>query len=389
MKGENNQMKNSGERTGISNSRAMGVIVLIALLFVFQIVTFVLQKVRGAGADVGEGSASESVVGGVPKGAGRFRFNPNTITLDSLVLLGFTPRQAQSVLNYRDKGGVFRRREDFSRLYVVDSAMYHSLKEYIFIPDRNLSGTGNVVAAGPVRKRGDIGTGNGPGVDLVSEKGVSGTGNEVAAGPVRKRGDIGTGNGPGVDLVSEKGVSGTGNAPGNSSGKVPGKVSGKVPGNVSGGSAGDGIYGGKVERNRYVCNLNTADSAALVGLYGIGGYYARKILEYRERLGGSFVHKRQLLEIEGLRQETYDRIENSIVVNPADVRGFSLLEADRRALERHPYIGPYAARGIITYIRLKGKSSFSSNLELLEKLVEEHIITENNALRLREYLLHL
>lgn len=152
---------------------------------------------------------------------------------------------------------------------------------------------------------------------------------------------------------------------------------------------GDGIYGGKVERNRYVCNLNTADSAALVGLYGIGGYYARKILEYRERLGGSFVHKRQLLEIEGLRQETYDRIENSIVVNPADVRGFSLLEADRRALERHPYIGPYAARGIITYIRLKGKSSFRSNLELLEKLVEEHIITENNALRLREYLLHL
>lgn len=359
MKGENNQMKNSGERTGISNSRAMGVIVLIALLFVFQIVTFVLQKVRGAGADVVSGVAVGAVVEAVtgagkeafPEGPVRFRFNPNTITLDSLVLLGFTPRQAQSVLNYRDKGGVFRRREDFSRLYVVDSAMYHSLKEYIFIPDRNLSGTGNV----------------------------------VAAGPVRKRGDIGTGNGPGGDLVSEKGVSGTGNAPGNSSGKVPGKVSGKV----SGGSAGDGIYGGKVERNRYVCNLNTADSAALVGLYGIGGYYARKILEYRERLGGSFVHKRQLLEIEGLRQETYDRIENSIVVNPADVRGFSLLEADRRALERHPYIGPYAARGIITYIRLKGKSSFRSNLELLEKLVEEHIITENNALRLREYLLHL
>ena len=180
MKGENNQMKNSGERTGISNSRAMGVIVLIALLFVFQIVTFVLQKVRDAGADVVSGVAVGAVVEAVtgagkeafPEGPVRFRFNPNTITMDSLVLLGFTPRQAQSVLNYRDKGGVFRRREDFSRLYVVDSAMYHSLKEYIFVPDRNLSGTGNVVAAGPVRKRDDIGTGNGPGGDLVSEKGV-------------------------------------------------------------------------------------------------------------------------------------------------------------------------------------------------------------------------
>lgn len=158
---------------------------------------------------------------------------------------------------------------------------------------------------------------------------------------------------------------------------------------MNGGGKTGAIYGGKVERNGYVCNLNTADSAALVELYGIGGHFARKILEYRERLGGSFVDKRQLMEIDGFGRERYERIEGYVIVDGRDVKGFSLLGADRRALERHPYIGPYAARGILTYIRIRGKGAFADELQLLEELVKEHVVTENNALRLREYLLHL
>ena len=48
MRQESNHRMNSGEKDSlkISNSRAMGVIVLIALLFLFQVVTFVVQKVR-------------------------------------------------------------------------------------------------------------------------------------------------------------------------------------------------------------------------------------------------------------------------------------------------------------------------------------------------------
>ena len=45
--------------------------------------------------------------------------------------------------------------------------------------------------------------------------------------------------------------------------------------------------------------LNTADTATLKKIPGIGSYYARKIVAYREALGG-FVSKSQVTEIDGL-----------------------------------------------------------------------------------------
>ena len=477
MKGESNQKRSNG--TGrdikISNSRAMGVIVLIALLFVFQVVTFVWHKVQdgpladgdaaesavGAGAGgtsaggtcaggairfggasgmdatsavgasaggtgaVRNGTASGVAVGGRFARGERFRFDPNTISADSLQLLGFSAKQARSILKYRAKGGKFRYREDFSRLYVVDSAVYAALEGYIALPHRSsgTKGAGGVPGAvqnGVAGTKGAsgvpggavVGTKGGISVPDVVQNGVAGTkrAQNVPGGAV-----AGTKEGISVPDAVQNGVAGTKRAQNVPGGAVAGTNKGvfipdggknAVLGNTdpSGSSSGStdlrrsgpgntdpsgSIYGRKVERNRYMCNLNTADSAALVQLYGIGGYYARKILRYREVLGGSFVDARQLLEIEGFTQERFARIEKNVFVSEEDVKGFSILNAERRALERHPYIGPYAARGIVTYLKLKGKESFENEMHLLEQLVKEKIIGEGNAQKLREYLLHL
>ena len=332
---------NSGDKESprISNSRAMGVIILIVLLFVFQVTAFVVQKVRIAVLEKEEVevTAQESEV--VEVRVERFLFDPNDISPDSLQLLGFSRKQAQTILNYRNKGGKFRQKKDFAKMYVVDSATYSSLAPYILLPDSYPARA----AAKPAGEK-----------DLVPKSAVFGTksaGNE--------------------NLVPKSAVSGTK-------------------------SVEEDLFGQKVERNRYMCNLNTADSAALVRLYGIGGYYARKILKYREQLGGSFVSPRQLLEIEGFTRERYSKIEKSIFVREEDIKGFSLLNAERSALERHPYIGPYAARGIVTYLRVKGRpaeNALSSRAEielsLLKELVKERILTPENARKLEEYLLYL
>lgn len=70
-----------------------------------------------------------------------FAFDPNTATLEELQRLGFTQKQANSIINYRNKGGRFRRKSDFARSYVVADSVYKRLEPYIEIPlvDINLA----------------------------------------------------------------------------------------------------------------------------------------------------------------------------------------------------------------------------------------------------------
>lgn len=63
-----------------------------------------------------------------------FRFNPNTAGLEEFQRLGFSEKQAQSLLNYRAKGGRFRRKEDFAKSFVVADSVFRRLEPYIDIP---------------------------------------------------------------------------------------------------------------------------------------------------------------------------------------------------------------------------------------------------------------
>ena len=69
-----------------------------------------------------------------PRRVESFRFDPNTISREDLVRLGFSEKQAQSILNYRSKGGRFRRPLDFAKSYVVADSVFERLEPYIDIP---------------------------------------------------------------------------------------------------------------------------------------------------------------------------------------------------------------------------------------------------------------
>lgn len=70
----------------------------------------------------------------VPPPAEAFRFNPNTASVQDLIRLGFSRKQAESIENYRAKGGFYRRKSDFAKSFVVSEQMYERLKDYIDIP---------------------------------------------------------------------------------------------------------------------------------------------------------------------------------------------------------------------------------------------------------------
>lgn len=68
-----------------------------------------------------------------------FRFDPNTVSVEDLIRLGFSEKQAQSIDNYRTKGGRFRRKADFARSFVVADSVYRRLEPYIDIPRLDLN----------------------------------------------------------------------------------------------------------------------------------------------------------------------------------------------------------------------------------------------------------
>ena len=68
-----------------------------------------------------------------------FRFDPTTVSVEDLIRLGFSEKQAQAIDNYRSKGGRFRRKSDFAKSFVVADSVYQRLERYIDIPRLDLN----------------------------------------------------------------------------------------------------------------------------------------------------------------------------------------------------------------------------------------------------------
>ena len=106
---------------------------------------------------------------------------------------------------------------------------------------------------------------------------------------------------------------------------------------------------------RELIEINRADTSQLIKLRGIGPYYAQKIIQYRERLGG-FVSVEQIMEVEGIDEERFAMFALQIEIDYSLVRKTNLKTADQITLGKHPYIGPYAARWIVHYREQLGDS---------------------------------
>lgn len=75
-------------------------------------------------------SDSTKQIGEQPQ-AELFVFNPNTADSLTLVSLGFTPKTARSIVNYRSKGGKFKKPEDLYRIFNIDSHFISTLLPYV------------------------------------------------------------------------------------------------------------------------------------------------------------------------------------------------------------------------------------------------------------------
>jgi len=103
--------------------------------------------------------------------------------------------------------------------------------------------------------------------------------------------------------------------------------------------------------------LNTADSTTLVGIHGIGPYYANKILRYRKQLGG-YHSPRQLKEIK-FQYLDIDSLLPRFTANPALIRKRELDTMSFKAILHHPYLQYEEVQLIFNAKRKFGKINYS------------------------------
>ena len=89
----------------------------------------------------------------------RFPFDPNTADSTQLLRLGLQPWQVRNIYKYRANGGVYRKKEDFARLYGLTVKQYRELEPYIQISNDYLPAATLVGSHGSDGRNGSVGNG--------------------------------------------------------------------------------------------------------------------------------------------------------------------------------------------------------------------------------------
>ena len=118
-----------------------------------------------------------------------------------------------------------------------------------------------------------------------------------------------------------------------------------------------------------IIELNTADSAKLTELKGIGPAFAMRIARYRGRLGG-FLRKEQLKEIVGIDSLKLAGLSAQVSVDATKVKRININAVSFNQLRLFPYLNYSQVNAIIQYRTQHGNYSSLAdmkNIVLLDK----------------------
>lgn len=199
-----------------------------------------------------------------------FNFDPNTISLSDWQKLGLSVKQAQSIINYRNKGGKFYKPEDLQKMYTISAEKYEALLPYIKIDGKDF---GNKF--------------------------------EKKSYPD------------------------------------------KVP---------------YAKKELAIIEINNADTLQLDEIRGVGAAFARRIANYRNKLGG-FYKKEQLLEVYGLDTAKYLEIKDQIKIDASAIKKININTATFDDLKSHPYLKFKQINAIIQYRKQHGNFNHPEDLK--------------------------
>ena len=125
--------------------------------------------------------------------------------------------------------------------------------------------------------------------------------------------------------------------------------------------------------------INAASKEDLIELNGVGEFYAKQILKYKNELGG-FVFIEQLLEVWKMRLETYEKLLPQLTIDTNKIKKINVNTCSLEDLRSHPYLDYYQANSIIK-MRMQ-KDGYNE----LQEILESKLINEEEFQRLLPYL---
>lgn len=126
-------------------------------------------------------------------------------------------------------------------------------------------------------------------------------------------------------------------------------------------------------------DLNTADTAALNRLRGIGHKLSQRIVNFREKLGG-FYSLEQLNEVYGLSPEVIENIKPRFNKQLKPFRFLYINTASAEELGNHPYLKKNIATVIVNYRTQHG------GFESVDELLNVKVLDEKTLEKLKNYI---
>ncbi|MFH0756236.1 MAG: helix-hairpin-helix domain-containing protein [Bacteroidota bacterium] len=131
--------------------------------------------------------------------------------------------------------------------------------------------------------------------------------------------------------------------------------------------------------NPAIIQINSADSADLLPLPGIGPVFAGRIIKYRNMLGG-FVNTDQLREVYGLSGETILQVIPHIHIDTSGVRKLHINNASFSDLLKHPYLEYENVKALVKF------RDAEDSIRSFKEIWENHLLPDSILLKIRPYL---
>jgi competence ComEA-like helix-hairpin-helix protein len=253
-----------------------------------------------------------------------FEFDPNNLSIENWKKLGLSDQQISNIKNYEAKGGKFFKPEDLSKIYSISEKEYSILKPYIKIKaEPNISiETNKPLAITPspfdpntasAKQFSDMNFPNSLSNAIINYRNKGGN--------FRIKEDLKK-----IYVLTEEDY-----AILEPFIRLPEVL--EIP---------------PEPEITLSIELNTADSIDLQQIPGIGPSFARRIIKYRNMLGG-FWSKHQLMEVYGMDSSKYNSIRKNITIDKSNISKININSSQVKGFIKHPYFEFYLAKSIITY----------------------------------------